>query len=110
MGTRLMAWVDEAKPTPKVIHFRGMPPELTGEPDQREWLSWPRLLVIEEEAEGVFLFRFASDAGCVGDTWHMSIEDAKHQAEYEYAQHVTEWIAVPPEVDDPVAFAFESTR
>jgi hypothetical protein len=86
-----------------------MPPELTGRQDYREKLIWPRVLVVEEKPDGVFLFRFGADRSFSGDTWHMSISDAKHQAEYEYGDMLSEWKQVPQEATDVVAFALTQT-
>lgn len=105
-----MAWVSEAHPHPDTIHYRGTPPDLTGGIDQREKLSRPRLLTIEEKSDGIFMYRFTSEGERVGDTWHMSLEDAQHQAEYEYQELLSEWTPVPLDVDDPVALAFKSAE
>ena len=61
-------------------------------------------LVIEESPEGFFLYRYSVEGDCVGDTWHMSIDEAKHQAAYEYEGLVGNWTDVPPEVEDVVTF------
>lgn len=61
-------------------------------------------MVIEENPDGVFLYRYGMGGGFVGDTWHMNVDDAKHQASYEYGESVKEWADVPPEVEDVVAF------
>jgi hypothetical protein len=63
------------------------------------------VLLIEQKPDGIFLFRFSADGCCVGDTWHMSIEDAKEQAKFEFSDLISEWRPVPPEVDDVVQFA-----
>jgi hypothetical protein len=41
-------------------------------------------LLIEVEADGVFLFRLSADGQFAGDTWHESVEEAKEQAKFEF--------------------------
>lgn len=88
----------------KVKHYAGLPPELTGGTDSRQVLGNACFLVIEEKPDGIFLYRYEAKGECVGDTWHMSVDDAKHQAVYEYGDEVKAWIDIPPEVGDVVAF------
>jgi hypothetical protein len=50
-------------------------------------LPLPNRLEIEingSESEPCMMFRYTSDDAFCGDTWHESLEDAFHQAEYEY--------------------------
>jgi hypothetical protein len=101
---RLIAKIVGVLPQPKVRHYRGMPPELTGHEDHRQEMARPSVLVIEEKKDGVFLFRFASDGHCVGDTWHRTIDEAKEQAGYEFENLVSAWGAVPTGIEDVVAF------
>lgn len=105
MGIRLCALVQKTEDVPRVKHFQGLPPELTGGQDYREKLPWPQVLVIEEKPDGAFLFRFATDGSSGGDTWHTSIDDAKYQAEYEYQGLLSEWKQVPTNVTDVIVFA-----
>lgn len=108
MSARLIALVDKADEPVATRQFRGLPPELTGGVDYREALPWPRVLVIEKKPDGIFLFRFTEDGTCVGDTWHMSPEDAEAQAESEYGPHLSEWKEIPDSFDDPVSYALEN--
>jgi len=96
------------RPSLKVKHYVGVPPELTDGVDKRTELGPPLLLVIEEKPDGVFLYRYDARGGCVGDTWHMNIDDAKHQAAYEYEDLVQEWQDVPPEVENIIDFGLGS--
>lgn len=105
MGIRLIASVrKDKKSVDKVKHFLGMPPELEQGNDHREKLSVARILVLEEKPDGVFLSRYAEDHGFAGDTWHVNVNDAIHQAE---CDRLSEWREVPPEVDDPMSFALK---
>jgi len=62
------------------------------------------VLVIEERPDGVFLYRFSADGACVGDTWHMNVDDAKHQAAFEFEGFVGDWADVPEGTEDVAAF------
>ena len=46
---------------------------------------------IREDAEGVFLLRYNSADECVGDTWHLTVAEAKAQAAFEYGVTEAEW-------------------
>jgi hypothetical protein len=109
MSTRLIALVEQPVKPEKIRQFRGLPPDLTGGTDTREELPWPRVLLIEETPEGIFLFRFTKDSTCVGDTWHLDIEEAKEQASFEYGDYLTEWREVPLTVDDALGFGLEQS-
>jgi hypothetical protein len=64
-----------------------MPPMKPGEPDARQRMAIPRVVVIESRPDGVSLDRFDESGASVGDTWHESIDDAKAQAWAEYAEN-----------------------
>jgi hypothetical protein len=102
---RLVAKLIAQPLTVKVRHYWGFPPELTSGENLREQMPFPAVLLIETDPDGVFLFRFTADGQVVGDTWHETIEDAQHQATFEYENSLSDWIAVPPDVEDVVAFA-----
>lgn len=104
MPVRLISKITHLPPEPKVKHFRGLPPELTGGSDQREVMQTAALVTIEEKPDGVFLFRFTADGQIVGDTWHMTVDEAKQQAKFEYNDALTAWIPVPAEVEDSISF------
>jgi len=70
----------------------------------------PAFLVIDERPDGVFLYRFDTAGGCVGDTWHMNLDDARYQAEYEYEALVGGWNEVPEGTKDVVQFCLAKTR
>jgi hypothetical protein len=105
MTIRLAALINADAAEPKVGHFRGLPPELTGGQDDRERLPGPRVVVIKEDPDGIFLYRYTEDGSVVGDTWHQSVDEAKEQASFEYGELLNEWREVPSDVSDPVAFA-----
>jgi hypothetical protein len=91
----------------KTKHHRGLPPELTQANDTRQAMSGARCLVIEENQDGVFLYRFDEEGDCVGDTWHLSVDDAMKQASCEYRGLPHKWAEVPAAVEDVAAFALD---
>jgi hypothetical protein len=104
--TRWFALVSETAEVPRSRHFLGLPPELVGNKDNRVALPRSRILVLSEDSDsGVLLYRYAHDGRFSGDTWHPSIEDAKHQAEFEFGDALGKWNEVPQEVVDVLAFA-----
>jgi hypothetical protein len=92
---------------PRVKHYLGFPSELTAGADERITLPRPRVLIIEKNSSGVFLYRFSPDGQCVGDTWHVNLNEARHQATFEYGVLLTEWKQVPADIDDPIPFALK---
>jgi hypothetical protein len=86
-------------------HYIGLPPMETGEPDTRQQMTVPRVLVLESRPDGIFLDRFSESGDEAGDTWHQSIDDAKAQAVAEYGENLGSWTEVPATEDDPIAFA-----
>lgn len=108
MSIRSAALVEKVDESLETRQFRGLPPELTGGIDNREALPWPRILVIETKPDGIFLFRFTEDGKCVGDTWHMNLEEAQSQAEAEYGTHLSKWNDVPDAVEDPVSYSLKT--
>lgn len=110
MRRRLLSVLAAGPATGKVKHFHGAPPEVTGGEDAREEMGSAAYLVIETHPDGVFLYRYDQQGACVGDTWHMDIDDAKYQADYEYEASVRQWCCIPQEVEDVVAFGLNRLR
>ena len=110
MNTRLFTILEERMHPPSVKHFKGVPPELTDGKDTRRQMPSALLLVIENKPDGVFLYRFDPKGQCVGDTWHMSIEDAKHQATYEYEEVRMNWQEVPDAIEDVAEYGLARAR
>jgi len=108
MPVRMTAKITGRLAEPKVKHYRGLPPELTGGQDLREQMEAPALVAIEEKPDGVFLFRFTANGEVVGDTWHMNVEEAQQQARFEFGELLSEWKAVPPDVHDVAAFGLRN--
>ena len=91
---------------PRTRHTLGFPSELSGVTDDAQQLPGPVVLVIEVESKGnVFLYRMTRSGEPGGDTWHQSVDDAKHQAKYEYGDVLGEWQAIPVDVIDAREYA-----
>jgi len=107
MYKRLYTIIKETKHHPKTRQFLGFPPELTEGKDYRIPLPWPKILIIEETHEGFFLYRYDVNKNFAGDTWHMTLEDAKYQANSEYKNLLGEWKEIPKDVKDAIDFAIK---
>jgi hypothetical protein len=94
----------------KIKHYLGLPPKLTDGIDARQEMGPALFLVIDVKPDGVFLYRYGAKGECVGDTWHMNIDDAKHQAAYEYEGLIQDWQDVPSQVEDVAAFGLGLVR
>ena len=105
IGIRLFAFLNADHEVSHHVQFEGLPEELSGSKYSRSELPRPQLLIIEEQDDGIFLYRFTMDGGFGGDTWHATMEDAKHQASYEYGEAVGEWRVIPPEAKDSLEYA-----
>lgn len=104
MKTRLFARLARPRRSPNVKHYRGLPPVLTGGRDTRVEDPAAMFLLIEEDPSGVFLYGFGENGECITDTWHLTVDDAKHQADFEYEGTVLHWTEVPESVPDPVEY------
>jgi hypothetical protein len=95
---RLFATIAPVDLHPPSRHLAGFPKELNeGAPTA---LPWPALIVIHQKSDGVFLDRLTLDGETAGDTWHMSVDDAKDQAAAEYAGMLSKWSEVGDNVSD----------
>jgi hypothetical protein len=83
---KLVAHIDTATES---RHFWGMPGG--GQSDGRVRMKPASRLEIVQSEKEVFLYRYDSEGGFAGDTWHMSMEEAKEQARFEYPDAVLEW-------------------
>ncbi len=101
---RMLATISGDTRQAKARCYTGLPPQVTNGKDTRQKLGDACFLVIEESTEGVYLFRYSAGGSFVGDTWHLSVDDAIYQAAYEYGDGVQEWDDVPAEVEDVITF------
>ena len=87
MQRRLKAIVREA--TGRTIHAKatlelGMPHASEALP-RAEWVE------ISQESGGVYLYHFDKGGICIADTWHMTVEEAKDQANFEFGILESDW-------------------
>jgi hypothetical protein len=87
MQQRLRATVREA--TGRTIHANatledGMPTAFEVLP-RTEWVE------ISQEPSGTYLYHFDNGGRCIADTWHMTVEDAKDQANFEFGILAGDW-------------------
>jgi hypothetical protein len=104
---RLLSKVLQTPSSPKTRHYIGFPPGIVSDEDSRKLLEPADILLIEERDEGFFLFRFTASGKEVGDTWHANLEDAKHQADFEFEGLTSSWIEVPDDVEDVLKFGLQ---
>lgn len=52
----------------------------------------PAFVVIAEQEGAYLLLRYTEDGDCVADAWHLSLEEAKQQAEHEYEIREGDWV------------------
>jgi hypothetical protein len=64
---------------PRVRHYKGLP----WASDRAEF-PLPSVAVLNETPDGFFLIRLTSDGTFCGDTWHLTADDARAQAEFEF--------------------------
>lgn len=81
----------------KSRHYWGAPGELGGE--QRP-MADPTVLELAVAEEGSFLIRHTDGGEFAGDTWHMTREDAIHQAEFEYGDRIAGWTRLADDTTD----------
>jgi hypothetical protein len=95
----------EGRPT---HHYVASIAEDTGDLVVEEELPWPTVLLIRPGKEsGFLLYRYTQDGRFAGDTWHLTLEDAKHQADFEFGESLGAWREVPAGVPDPITFALQ---
>jgi hypothetical protein len=91
---------DDTAGPPRVRHYVGLPAAIAAGSPQRD-LPAARVLIIRELDRQIFLYRYDEAGAFGGDTWHQTVEDAKHQADFEYGPLQTAWRETPPELQDP---------
>lgn len=84
---------------PRVRHYLGMPPMSDDEPDNRVPLPVASMiLLVEDDGDGTYLYRLNEDKEAITDTWHMTVEDAESQAEFEYGVTHQQWEEPPADL------------
>jgi hypothetical protein len=88
----------------RTSHYTGTAPDPSGAFETRTKMPRASVLLIERSQHGVYVIRYAANGRFAGDTWHETIEDAKHQVAYEFGDSVSDWKEVPVDINDVVAF------
>lgn len=111
MTIRLISLLFNGNATPKTKHYVGFPPVLAEGEDYKARAE--RCLVLgyrgNSRRDIPLPLRRTRDT-CVGDTWHMNVDDAKHQATCEYGDSVHEWTSIPSDVRDVVVFGIKQMK
>ncbi len=96
---RLIALVGPMVGRPQAIHKIGLAdgPENT--------MPFADVLFLEADETSCMLYRYTVDGRFGGDTWHQTVDDAKHQAEFEYADTLGPWLVVPQSESDGHEYA-----
>lgn len=66
--------------------------------------------MIEERQDGYFLIRCSGLGEFAGDTWHATFDEATDQAQFEFDTRQDDWIEVPVDEPDAVAYARSQDR
>jgi hypothetical protein len=85
--------------TQKTFHYGG---SLTN----YKLMPVPDILILEDEGNRAFLYRYTLKGEFVGDTWHPTVDEARQQATYEYEDSLGEWKEMPPHIDTTDYFAY----
>lgn len=75
-------------------------------PTHKEVITFPKFLIIEQKLSGYFTNKYMKDGSWIGDHWHQSVEDAKHQAVIEFKDLLGEWFEIPDEVKNTKVYVF----
>ena len=59
--------------------------------DNDELSRTVKWIEIVQEQDGIYLYHYSEDGICVADSWHLSVEEAKSQAAYEFGTQESEW-------------------
>jgi len=105
MTPRYYAIIGRPRDYPRVRHTVGLPTELDDAAEPPVQLPWPAATVLEPGSDGGFnLLRLATDGSFAGDTWHLSEDEAREQASYEFGDSLGPWQTIPNSVLDPTSY------
>lgn len=71
----------------------------------KHFMKFPHVILAVYDGTSVMLYRYRSNGEFCGDTWAATLEDAKHQAEFEYGSALGPWFRVPSEISDARRYA-----
>jgi len=108
MTPRYYAIIGRPRDYPRVRHTVGLPAELDDGVEASMRLPWPAATVLAPGSDGGFnLLRLASDGSSAGDTWHLSEDEAREQASYEFGDSLGPWQSIPESVPDPASYVVQ---
>ena len=65
------------------------------------------ILLITDDDPGAMLFRYTAHGEFGGDTWHVSADEAREHAIYDYSDALGEWVDVPDKIEDAHTYAIQ---
>lgn len=74
----------------KTVHAIGL--ILDGRAQKSALITGESRVEIVKEESGIFLYRLNDKGEIVADTWHLTVEEAKEQATFEYGVEDDDWI------------------
>jgi hypothetical protein len=78
--------------------------------EQREFMPWPRVALIEDHGDAAMMYRYASDRTFAGDSWYENLDNAKAGAGHEYSGVISEWRAIPSNIQDKISYALDEAK
>lgn len=99
MGIRKYTHINENIEKYQVINIDGLKDNLK--------VILPIILIIEENKDGIFLYRYDSDKNFLGDTLHFDIEEVMNQIEYEIGYIPEKWYYLPQSSENVIESTFE---
>jgi len=105
MRTLQYAFASPTASDPKARHYVGFPEELGVQGDVQQELPSACVILLNQSDEGYFLYRYTATGQSGGDTWHLTLDDALYQAQFEYGDGLTNWYSVPQNADDILTIA-----
>ncbi len=102
---RIFATIAATDIHPPTHHFIGLPAELDPDGAPASEMPWPRIVIITERTDGVFLDWYTERGDSSGDTWHLNVDDAKAQAVAEYDGMLSEWQTLSSDLEEEEAIS-----
>ena len=87
----LIALVQQRDGGPRIRHYQSSPAQLAGREMHKALPRRERVLLMEEDPDGVSLYHFTPDGEVVSHTWHTNINDAKRQSALQYGEALGKW-------------------
>ncbi len=105
MRTLQYAFASPTASDPKTRHYVGFPEELGVQGNVQKELPSAQVILLNQSNEGYFLYRYTATGQSGGDTWHLTLDDALYQAQFEYGDRLTDWYPAPQSDGDVLTIA-----